>query len=540
MMKQDPADYSRKISERQWNLPDKGELESRREATYIDDIIQKNHIERKLLEHLDGIRTVFDGGAGSGRFSILLAKHGCHVTHFDISQPMIDKAKELAEREGVADRITFVKGALEDLGEYPDHAFDMAVSFDAPVSYTWPNQERVIGELVRIARKRIMLSVSSRLGSLPYLANPAQKYQFILDENADDPFVRWYVANRGNMTEGFRLNRESLEKLYDDGLMGGEDEIAEYEKGGTPWCITYTFMPDELENILLKFGVRNVSLSGPGAYGRTIPREILVKIMKDPEQRADFLDFCYRYDSNPYVCGMGKDNLFAMGDIDESGGKTMELEEMSVFFENRVAGYDEHMRRNIEGDSGFYAYTAGQLPQEPGARVLDLGCGTGLELEEYFALNPEADVTGIDLCRPMLDALAAKFPDKKLKLICESYFDAGLAPDTYDAAVSVESLHHFPAEQKLGLYRRLCSALKAGGRFVLTDYFAESEALEKEYFENLEALKREQHLDDGQFYHYDTPLTVEHETAVLKEAGFSDVRILREWGSTYTVLAEKH
>ena len=32
-------DYSQKISERQWNLPDKGELESRREATYIDDII---------------------------------------------------------------------------------------------------------------------------------------------------------------------------------------------------------------------------------------------------------------------------------------------------------------------------------------------------------------------------------------------------------------------------------------------------------------------------------------------------------------------
>ena len=82
-------DYSRKISERQWNLPEKGELESRREATYIDDIIQKDHIQRKLLENLDGIRTVFDGGAGCGRFSILLAKQGCRVTHFDISQPMI-------------------------------------------------------------------------------------------------------------------------------------------------------------------------------------------------------------------------------------------------------------------------------------------------------------------------------------------------------------------------------------------------------------------------------------------------------------------
>ena len=108
-------EYSRKISERMWNLRDKGELESRRETTFIDDIVQKSHIEKELLANLDGIETVFDGGAGCGRFSILLAKQGCKVTHFDISQPMIDKAKELAKEAGVSDRITFVKGALEDL-----------------------------------------------------------------------------------------------------------------------------------------------------------------------------------------------------------------------------------------------------------------------------------------------------------------------------------------------------------------------------------------------------------------------------------------
>ena len=308
-------DYSQKISERQWNLPDKGELESRREATYIDDIIQKDHIQRKLLENLDGIRTVFDGGAGSGRFSILLAKRGCRVTHFDISKPMIDKARELAEKEGVSDRITFVKGALEDLGAYRDREFDLVMSFDAPVSYTYPNQEKVIGELVRIAGKRIAISVSSRLGSLPYLANPIQKNQFILDEQADDPFVRWIVENREQMIGGFRFNRENAEKVLGDGLMGGEEEIAQYEQGGTPWCITYTFLPDELERILRGCGVKNVRLSGPGAYGRTVPREILVKLMADPQQKQDFLDFCYQFDSNPYVCGMGKDNLLAVGDV---------------------------------------------------------------------------------------------------------------------------------------------------------------------------------------------------------------------------------
>ena len=310
------TDYSRKISERQWNLPDKGELESRREATYMDDIIQKDHIQRKLLENLDGIDTVFDGGAGSGRFSILLAKQGCRVTHFDISQPMIDKAQEIAAKEGVLDRITFVKGALEDLSAYQDREFDLVMSFDAPISYTYPNQNKVIGELVRIAGKRIMISVSSRLGSLPYLANPIQKNQFILDESADDPFVQWCIANREQMISGFAFSKQNAEKLMAEGLMGGEEEIAQYEQGGAPWCITYTFMPDELERILSGFGVKNIQLSGPGAYGRTIPREILTRIMKDPDQKRDFLDFCYRYDSNPYVCGMGKDNLLAVGETE--------------------------------------------------------------------------------------------------------------------------------------------------------------------------------------------------------------------------------
>ncbi len=306
-------DYSRKISERLWNMPDKGELESHREETFIDDIIQKSHIEKELLANLDGIKTVFDGGAGCGRFSILLAKQGCEVTHFDISQPMIDKAKELAEREGVIDKITFVKGALEDLKDFKDKSFDMVISFDAPVSYTYPNQEQVISELVRICRKRIMVSVSSRLGYLPYLSNPVQKNQFILDENCNDGFVRWCIENKENAIKSFCFNKDNIMELWADGLMGGREEIAEYENGGSPWCITYTFMPDELKGILGRYGVKNIRLAGPGAYARTLPNEILVKIMNNLKQREDFLDFCYLYDSNPYVCGMGKDNLLAIG-----------------------------------------------------------------------------------------------------------------------------------------------------------------------------------------------------------------------------------
>ena len=214
------------------------------------------------------------------------------------------------------------------------------------------------------------------------------------------------------------------------------------------------------------------------------------------------------------------------------------LEKMDDFFAVRIDGYDEHMKTNIEGASGFYAYTASLLPGTAGSRVLDLGCGTGLELEEYFTLNPGANVTGVDLSREMLNALKAKFPGKDLTLIRASYFDTPFGEKQYDAAVSVESLHHFPAGLKASLYEKLHSALRENGVFVLTDHFAESEEMEKEYFQNLADLKREQGLSDDEFYHYDTPLLVEHETDILRRAGFREVRIMKQWGeSTFTVLA---
>lgn len=215
------------------------------------------------------------------------------------------------------------------------------------------------------------------------------------------------------------------------------------------------------------------------------------------------------------------------------------LEEMALFFENRLAGYDEHMMTAIEGAAEFYRFTAMQLPVSEVCAVLDLGCGTGLELEEYLALAPSANITGIDLSEGMLSALKKKFPGKALELVCGSYFDVPFGRDRFHAAVSVESLHHFTAGQKRALYEKLHGSLKAGGYFILTDYFAESEALEREYFENLRQLKAEQGAADSRFYHYDTPLTVDHEIQVLRSAGFSNCSILNRWGATCTIRADK-
>lgn len=215
------------------------------------------------------------------------------------------------------------------------------------------------------------------------------------------------------------------------------------------------------------------------------------------------------------------------------------IEKMSDFFEARLDGYDEHMMTNIESANEFYPFTAKQLPTAENYHILDLGCGTGLELEEYYLLNPSARVTGVDLSQGMLSALKNKFADKDITLICDSYFDVPFGVSSFDSAVSVESLHHFTKEEKTPLYTKLYKALKDGGYFILTDYFSLSDEEEQMHRQNLIALKAEQGIADDEFYHYDTPLTVKHETEALLEAGFSSVMALQNWGATYTIKAVK-
>ena len=215
------------------------------------------------------------------------------------------------------------------------------------------------------------------------------------------------------------------------------------------------------------------------------------------------------------------------------------LEKMSDFFEARLAGYDEHMMNNIESSNEFYPFTANQLPTTAGCHVLDLGCGTGLELEEYYLRNPSAQITGIDLSQGMLAVLKKKFSDKDITLICGSYFDVPFGVSLFDSAVSVESLHHFAKAEKVPLYSKLHKALKDGGYFILTDYFSLSDEEEQMHRQHLIALKAEQGITNDEFYHYDTPLTVKHEIEALLEAGFSSAEVLQNWGATYTIKAAR-
>jgi len=215
------------------------------------------------------------------------------------------------------------------------------------------------------------------------------------------------------------------------------------------------------------------------------------------------------------------------------------LEKMGEFFDKRLDEYEAHQLNCIDSAREFYTYTARCLPMDSGCRIIDLGCGTGLELDEYFRLNPSAKVTGIDLAPGMLNRLREKYGDKELTLILGSYFDVPFGTEKFDAAVSVESLHHFTADEKIPLYEKLQKSLKTNGYFILTDYFSLTDEEEKFHRKELLRLKAEQSIENNELYHYDTPLTVDHEVECLLAAGFFSVEILNRWGATYTIKASR-
>ncbi|MBR6567031.1 MAG: class I SAM-dependent methyltransferase [Clostridia bacterium] len=216
----------------------------------------------------------------------------------------------------------------------------------------------------------------------------------------------------------------------------------------------------------------------------------------------------------------------------------MKFERMADFFADRIEMYDEHMLTEVEGCKEGYKKMASLIPDDTEA-LLDLGCGTGLELDEIFLLYPDLKVTGIDLSDVMLGRLRDKHPDKNLSLVCADYFEENLGENKFDCAVSFQTMHHFPKEKKLSLYKKINASLKEKGIYIECDYMVLKQEEENFWFSENERLRKENGITDNGYYHYDTPCTVDNQTALLKKAGFYKVTQVFRMENTTMLIAEK-
>jgi len=211
---------------------------------------------------------------------------------------------------------------------------------------------------------------------------------------------------------------------------------------------------------------------------------------------------------------------------------------MCDFFTIQAPDYDEYMLNNVEGLASAYPELAKCLPDQTGT-LLDLGCGTGLELPEIYKRYPDVRITGIDLTQAMLDKLSEKFGDKQIQLICASYLDYDFGCGMYDCVISFETMHHLTHDEKIALYANILRALKPGGRYVEGDYMVETQDEEDRLLAKKEEYKAAQDLQNGELYHFDTPCTVENQIKLFLSSGFAGVKKVWKKGNTTIIIGEK-
>ena len=210
------------------------------------------------------------------------------------------------------------------------------------------------------------------------------------------------------------------------------------------------------------------------------------------------------------------------------------LEDMGAFFDRRISGYEAHMSFWQE----HYAHVARLLP-DGAENLLDLGCGTGLELDRIFELKPNIRVTAVDLSESMLSELKRKHGGRNLEIIRDDYFLHDFGENRFDAAVSVESLHHFTQEKKAGLFAKICRALKPNGVYIECDYIASEPEIEELAFEECRRRRTRDGIPDGAYIHFDTPLTLEHELEAMLSGGFESAELVENLKGTPIIIAKK-
>src|SRR5262249_41083212 len=122
------------------------------------DIAREFHNNPAFLAIIGDVRgkDVLDAGCGEGYNTRILAQRGARMTGVDISERMIELAREEERREPLG--IRYVCTSYTDLAGFPDESFDAVVSFMAMMDGA--RFDLAMSESFRVLRRGGMLAFS--------------------------------------------------------------------------------------------------------------------------------------------------------------------------------------------------------------------------------------------------------------------------------------------------------------------------------------------------------------------------------------------
>jgi tRNA (cmo5U34)-methyltransferase len=190
----------------------------------------------------------------------------------------------------------------------------------------------------------------------------------------------------------------------------------------------------------------------------------------------------------------------------------------------------------IEITKSFFEHFISQNAQ---AKVLDLGCGYGLFIQELLKSFTPAKVRLVDGSNEMLDAAKERLGKQTNLFFTQASFQELLSNDplneNFDFIYSSLAIHHLPFEEKQKLYSYIYNHLSIGGYFVHYDVVVPpSEKLERYYLsiwrqwikEHPAIEKRKELIGIPEEYKDNkdnVPDTLDSQLRAMKEIGFKDV-----------------
>lgn len=120
------------------------------------------------------------------------------------------------------------------------------------------------------------------------------------------------------------------------------------------------------------------------------------------------------------------------------------------------------MRRPWNANTHYHDLVLSALPAGA-SRILDVGCGDGLLAAELSDAGV-ARVVAMDIDAPVLERARARHPYHAIEWLHGDVLDCALEPASFDAVVSVATLHHLDADRALACF---ASLVRPGGAVVV-------------------------------------------------------------------------